>query len=250
LAVAIQNERLVAAATLYSNDLKQLSSRLLTAQERERKWISFELHDEIGQVVTAITLKLAEIERAVTEPGSAVPSDLLAETRELVARVMEQIRSLSRDLRPSMLQDLGLIPTLNWYVNRYRTQTGIQVDFEADLLLARSDENVESALYRIVQEALTNVARHAQAKNVHLELYQRDGTMTVDIDDDGIGFGDNVLESSPTNEHGIGLVAIRERAAALGGRAVIRSAPGKGTHIHVEVPLERESNGRDHSLAG
>lgn len=237
VAVALQSTQLVSAVRRHRRDLQQLSARLLSAQETERKRISYELHDEIGQVLTAITYNLAALQQELSEDASADMRERLADTKILAEQVMKQVRALSLELRPSMLHDLGLIPTLRWYINRYAKRLDLEVDFEVRDIDSRLPEELEIALYRVVQEAFTNVVRHAEANRVRLCLDRNGSKVRALIEDDGRGFYTDNAFSYDTAAAGTGLIGIRERVFTLGGDVFIRSVPGQGTRLSVEIPV-------------
>lgn len=237
VAVAIHNARLRSIISGHGRDLQHLSSRLIRVQEDERKRISYELHDEIGQVLTAVSFNLAAIEKGCEDNPSIEVAEKLEDTKSLVDQLTTQVRSLSLELRPTMLQDLGLIPTVRWYVNTFTERRGITVHLNTSNMNDRYPEDVETTLYRIVQEALTNVSRHADASQVILCVERRDSVIRASIDDDGMGFQPETILSSANIGKGVGLVAIRERVMAHNGRFSIESALGQGTHLEVEIPI-------------
>ena len=237
LAVAINNAQLRDKITRHSHDLKQLSARLIKAQETERKRLSYELHDEIGQLLTAIMFDLAAIEQLVEGGSSQKLLDHLSDAKQIIEELMIQVRTMSLELRPAMLQDLGLIPTLRWYVNGYAERRNLTIDFEVDQYADRYDEEVEIALYRICQEALTNISRHAQATRIRLSLNQEDHRLSASIEDNGVGFDVKKVQSHPPTELGAGLIAMRERAVSLGGTFQLITKEGKGTQINIEIPV-------------
>jgi len=236
LVLAIQNARLRDTITQHSHDLKQLSDRLITAQETERKRISYALHDEIGQILTAIVFDLVAIEQDVKDLGSTPVRNKLADAKKLVEQLMVQVRSMSLELRPAMLQELGLAPTLRWYVNTYADRRDMVIRIDSLELSGRLAEEVEITLYRIFQEALTNVSRHAHASRVTLSLKKNGTLITASIEDDGVGFDlqEIVRKGSP----GLGLLSMRERVTSLNGRFELQSSPGEGTCIWVKIPVE------------
>jgi signal transduction histidine kinase len=236
IAVAIDNARLLDAVTKHERDLQRLSAQLINAQEAERKKISQELHDEMGQALTAISINLAAMEKELPSEFAPMIRERLAETSWLADQTLEQIRELSLSLRPAMLDDLGLVPTLRWYVNRYAKRLNIEVEFDAVHFEERPSPEVETVLYRVVQEVLTNVARHAQANRVRICLERMEATITALIEDNGRGFDVEQVVGRETLEGGVGLLGIRERVASLGGHFSIESRPGRGTRLFVEVP--------------
>jgi PAS domain S-box-containing protein len=232
-----ERKRAEEAVEKHRKDLQSLSAQLINAQEAERKRISQELHDQMGQALTAMSINLAAI-------GKELPSDLaptirerLAETSTLADQTLEQVRELSLDLRPSMLDDLGLVPTLRWYVNRYAKRLDIEVELEVIDLKERLPAEMETVLYRAVQEALTNVARHGQANKVRIHLERAKSQVSAFIEDNGQGFEAEEVARRTAPERGIGLLGIRERVISQGGRFSIQSRPGQGTRLSLEIPL-------------
>ena len=215
----------------YAEQLKFLSRRLMEVQETERRNIALELHDEVGQVLTGLKLSL--------EMGARLPAeelgDNLAQARVLVNELMARVRKLSLDLRPAMLDDLGLLPALLWHFEHYTTQTQVRVNFKhSGLEKRRFGPEVETAAYRLVQEALTNVARHANAPEATVRLSTHNQTLLIEVEDRGKGFDvEAVLSASET----CGLAGMRERTVLLGGRLTIESHAGAGTRLTAELSL-------------
>jgi GAF domain-containing protein len=221
-AIAIQN------ATLF-NRLQGLSGRLMEVQEAERRHLARELHDEIGQLLTGLRLTLD-----VPEPPSASIRERLGQAQILVEELLDRIRALSLDLRPSILDDLGLLPALLGHVERYTSQTKIRVHLEHSGLDRRFPPETETAAYRIVQEALTNVARHGRVDEVTVRLWATDEILGVQVEDHGEGFDPRmVLEAGRSG----GLAGLRERAALLNGHLTVETEPGRGVRLTAEVPL-------------
>jgi PAS domain S-box-containing protein len=214
----------VAAATA---ELRTLSHRLLTIQEEERRHLARELHDEIGQALTGLQLQLKGIRGTQNEVSAAEAESIV---RDLTSRVSR----LSMDLRPTALDTLGLLPALLWHVERYQTRTGIMVDLRHEGLQTRFPAAMEIAAFRIIQEALTNVARHAAADAVSVQLFADAEAMTIAIRDAGRGFDPKVTASTG------GLSGIRERVELLSGSMEIESTPGDGTTLTVEMPLGQD----------
>jgi PAS domain S-box-containing protein len=216
--------------------LRVLSRRLVEAQEAERRRIARELHDEVGQVLTGLKLSLEMADRrAAGGDGTAAP---LAEAKGLVNGLMARVRALSLDLRPTMLDDLGLLPALLWQFEQYAARTGVRVDFEHAGLERRFRPEVETAAYRIAQEALTNVARHAGVAEVRVRLWADGTKLGLRVEDRGAGF--DAAEALAGRVTG-GLSGMRERAALLRGKLALESAPGRGTALAVELPLDTPS---------
>jgi signal transduction histidine kinase len=202
--------------------------RVVEAQELERARLARELHDETGQALTSILLGLKPLEQAAAsdEVRAAV-----ALVRELVVSTLQDVRRLAVELRPSALDDFGLAPAVERLVDTFREQSGLQVDLEAHLGEARLPSEIETALYRVVQEALTNIVKHAGATRVSVLLRRKDGGLLAVVEDDGAGF-----DPSRTREAALGLAGMRERLALVGGRLQIESASGAGTTLAAEVP--------------
>lgn len=209
------------------------ASQIINAQEQERKRIARELHDETSQVLTSLLISLAVLEESLTTPEAR---ERIADTRQLAHQTLRAIRSLSIDLRPSALDDLGLLPALRWYVKEYQKKCSIEVDFVASGFKERLPAEMETALYRIVQEALTNTARHSQAKRVSIMLKEDEEEVEGIISDDGSGFDFEALRKAPDSERGLGLAGMTERAVLLNGRLDIETRPAHGTTISVHMP--------------
>ncbi|MBE3558186.1 MAG: sensor histidine kinase [Ktedonobacteraceae bacterium] len=218
---------------------RQRATQIINAQEQERKRVARELHDETSQVLTSLLISLAVLEESV---NSQQARDRIAETRMLAHQTLRAIRNLSIDLRPSALDDLGLLPALRWYIKEYQGKTAIEVTLQAAGLKERLPAEMETALYRIVQEALTNVAKHAHAQAVHVEIVQENDVITATISDNGRGFDVNRLQKAPGQElGGWGLVGMYERANLLEGTLTVDSKPGHGTTIRACIPLRASS---------
>ncbi len=222
-------ERKQAEASLEASarQLQALSRQLVEVQEIERRTLARELHDEIGQILTGLKLMLEMSARRA--PDTARLGDALS----LVNELMAQVRELSLKLRPAMLDDLGLLPALLWHFERYQAQTGVQVDFKHSGLERRFGLQIETAAYRIVQEALTNVARHAGASEIQVRLRAVSHTLALEIEDRGAGFDAEAMPPTTSS----GLIGMRERALLLEGNLTLQTAPGQGTRILVELPL-------------
>lgn len=202
--------------------------RVVEAQELERTRLARELHDETGQALTSVLLALRSIEAAASRKEL---NTALVHARELVVQATRDVRRLAVELRPSALDDFGLVSALERLLAGFGESSGIMTDLESGLGDERLPGEVETTLYRIVQEALTNVAKHAEAKRVSVVLTRRGGDVSAVIEDDGRGF------DPKEGGDGLGLVGMRERVAVIGGRMTIESRAGAGTTIHVEVPL-------------
>jgi signal transduction histidine kinase len=204
--------------------------RVVQAQELERRRLARELHDETGQALTSILLGLKGLEDSVGDKEARVA---VAGLRDLVVATLQDVRRLAVELRPKVLDDFGLVPALERLTESFAAQTGIEVRFESGLGDARLAAEVETALYRIVQESLTNVVKHAHARAVSIVLARKPDTVAIVIEDDGRGF-----DPATTREDGFGLEGMRERASLLEGRLQVESRAGAGTTIVAEVPLQ------------
>ncbi len=213
--------------------LQILSRQLLEAQENERRHIARELHDEIGQALTAVKINLQTAQRT---PDVLTAS--LQESISIVDRTLQQVRTLSLDLRPALLDDLGLVAALRWYVDRQAQRAGFVAQFVADPLETRPRPDLETACFRVAQEALTNVARHARAQQVRVELRQRDAELHLLIRDDGKGFDVRAAQERATQGASMGLLGMQERVWLVGGQIDIASAPAEGTEVRVRFPLQ------------
>jgi PAS domain S-box-containing protein len=232
LAMVLHNAHLFGELESSHSRLQELSRRLVQVQEAERRAIARELHDEVGQTLTALNIHLDLAARA----GSRDQSQRLAETGRLVQELADRVRRMSLDLRPPMLDDLGLLPTLLWYFERITQQYQLRVAFEHHGIERRFDADIETALFRVVQEALTNVARHAGVSVVSVRLWADAATISAQIEDKGAGFDPkHVLSSVSSN----GLRGMQERVSLLGGKLVIEAQTGSGACLTALLPMTR-----------
>ena len=237
LAVAIQSQKLMRATLKHGQELEQLSAKVFEMEETTCRKISFELHDEIGQALTAATLNLAAMKKLVASEGGAKLSGLLADTEGIVNQLYEQAHDLSVSLWPPMLRDFGLGPTLRWYLSRIGEKADLSLHLDAPDFPERPSEEIEAAVYRLAQEALNNILKHAHATRVTLTLKHRsDGMIVFKVEDDGVGFDPEELQAGAPGRHKLGLLGMRERVAFLGGRYTLWSAPDQGTSITTEIP--------------
>ncbi len=211
--------------------LRSLSSRLLSIQEEERRSIARELHDQTGQSLTVLKMMVGRADRVA--PETLKPH--LADIGAMITEVIRQVRSLSLSLRPGVLDDLGLVSAMEWLFKGLHTQADLQVHFEHDAI-GQLPPDASTALYRVTQEALTNVMRHAGVKEVWVRLSSQDGLISLRIKDMGHGFDSSAAGASRST----GLSAMRERAALIGGSCTIESSPGKGTVITILLPLPNQ----------
>ncbi len=235
LAVAIQNARLFEQVQASRERLQVLSQLLVEAQESERRRISRELHDEVGQALTVLKINL---QSSLRFSVSATPlSQRLEESIGLVDQTLQQVRNISLDLRPSLLDDLGLVAALRWHIDNVTRRTNLVAHFRTDLLERRLPPELETTCFRVAQEALTNVVRHAQARRVQIELFILENELHLIVQDDGIGFDlPSILKRA--NEGGsLGLLGLQERVALMNGRIEIESEANGGTLLHAYFPL-------------
>jgi signal transduction histidine kinase len=221
-----------------TRDLQRLSAKLVNAQEEERRTIARELHDEVGQALTAIRVELsiAAKHAALTEREDAA----FQEARRLTERALQQVRDLSQLLHPAMLDDIGLPETIAWYLKGFSARTNVRTELVQDRMDERVAAEVETCLYRIVQEALTNIARHAEATRCWVYVQRLPHTVLLTVEDDGKGFEPGGLVRGDGGR-GLGLLGIEERVSGFRGSFRIEAAPGKGTRLTVELPaLPRE----------
>jgi two-component system sensor histidine kinase UhpB len=247
VAVALENARLWDTVTMRGRELKALSEQLVNAQEDERKRISRELHDELGQALTATRIDLLAVSESLDQDRSVGTScngrdvhQRLTDTILVVEQMLKQVREMALDLRPSMLDDLGLVPTLGWHTRRFAERTGVNVTLDHRGMEERLPAQVETTLYRTVQEALTNISKHAQAKNVGIHIARVNSTVRAIVQDDGKGFDPQAVQARHTTERGVGLVGMRERVVGAGGNLIVNSAPGQGTRLSLTMPLPKE----------
>ncbi len=214
----------------------------MNVQETERRRIARELHDEIGQALTVIQLNLQAVLRSRETAGAEAR---LEESLAVVDRVLEQVRDISLELRPSMLDELGLEPALSWYITRHASLAGLRARFEMDPVEGRLEPALETECFRIVQEALTNVVRHAQAGEVAVEVRIRDGRLTLSVRDDGIGFDVAAEHDRAVRGASLGLLSMQERAMISGGELEFHSTRGGGTEVTAWFPLGGPGGSRE-----
>jgi signal transduction histidine kinase len=231
LGIVIRQAALVNQLRADQENLQALSQRLLGIQESERRKIARELHDEVGQALTGLGLILDMVAKM---PADSVAGGL-DQAHALVVELMERVSQLSLELRPALLDDLGLLPALLWYIDLYSSRTNITVSFKhSGLEEQRFAAEVETAAYRIVQEALTNVARHARVSVARVAVWFDQGVLGIQVEDEGVGFNpDAVL----TVYNSSGLLGMRERAMLLNGMLTIESPPAGGTRLLAEIPV-------------
>lgn len=212
-------------------ELRTFSRRLLETQERERRRLAHELHDEAGQALTVLKFSFDSLDNMVKDGAS----DSLADGRASLTRLTQLIRNLWQELRPAMLEDFGLVPAMIWYCHRYTATARVKVDFEHEGMDGkRFDPEIETAAYRTIQESLTNVARHAKVDNVRVLLWSASGLLHVQVSDQGRGFDPR---AGLSRNGSCGLVGMQERVRLLNGTWSITSRPGSGTRVIAEFPI-------------
>jgi signal transduction histidine kinase len=220
------------------NRLRTLSSQLLTVQENERKRVARELHDGIGQLLTAIKFKVENIfqEKGEGKPGAKEKS--IEDIIPMIKESIEEVRRIQMDLRPSILDDLGILATLEWFCREYQ-KIYSHIYIEKKINLQENDMSLplKTAIYRVTQEAMNNIAKHSQADSVHLSLRKQGNTIELTIKDNGTGFDLEEILSPERSKRGLGLNSMRERTELSGGSFFIESTAGKGTTIKASWPL-------------
>jgi signal transduction histidine kinase len=227
--------QLLAKSRHMQEQLRLLSRQLITAQEEERRKISRELHDVIAQTLTSINLRLAALKKEAALNTRGLERSI-ARTQQLVEHSVNIVHRFARELRPTVLDDLGLIPALHTYMKSFTKQTGIRVRLSASAAVSKVNSDKRTVLFRVAQEALTNVARHAQASQAEVRIQKLDSVICMRIKDNGKGFpAERVLRGKRKNR--LGLLGMRERLEMVSGKFTIESVPGKGTTILVQIPF-------------
>ena len=226
--------------------LRLLSRQLLSAQEEERKKISRELHDVIAQTLTTINVRLSALKKEAALNTRGLERSI-ARTQQLVEHSVNIVHRFARELRPTVLDDLGLIPALHTFMKSFRAQTGLHVSLSAFAAVEQVNGDKRTVLYRVAQEALTNVARHAQASQAEVKIQQLNGSVCMRIKDNGKGFQtERVLHAKKGKR--LGLLGMRERLEMVGGDFTVTSAPGKGTTVLAQIPLMNCPRGGEKKL--
>jgi len=214
--------------------LRLLSRQVLSAQEEERKKISRELHDVIAQTLTGINVRLAALKKEAALNTKGIEGNI-ARTQRLVERSVNIVHRFARELRPAVLDDLGLVPALHTFMKNFREETGIRVSLSAFAAVEQVNGEKRTVLYRVAQEALTNVARHAQASQAEVKIQKLNGAICMTIRDNGKGFDqERVLQAKKGRR--LGLLGMSERLQMVGGNFTVTSAPGKGTTVLAQIP--------------
>ena len=250
-ALAVENAHVYQEADARARLRRQLLAREITVQEEERRRIARELHDEVGQSLTGLIMSLDALEQTVASDGRE-PRHLrryLTEARDIASSTLKEIRRVIFDLRPTLLDDLGLAAAVDWYAKTSLSKAGIQPIVRASGLDSRLPQQLEVALYRLVQEAVANVIKHSYAHQCTVSLTGTDGSVETVVEDDGRGF--DPAKISRAGEEHLGIVGMQERVRSLGGQFAIDSHPGGGTRVHIRIPSSSEgASGGDTSAAG
>lgn len=223
----------LAGTEQHTAELRALSQKLSKAQEDERRSLSRELHDEVGQLLTALGMELGNLEDLHNAPGEGFAGHLV-EAKKLNQETLRIVRNISSGLRPSILDELGLAPALRWQAREFTRRSGVPVEVELDGKLELPDDH-RTCIYRIVQEALTNSARHAGAKSIRVTVHGGADNLALAVEDDGSGF-----DTQRVGGRGLGLLNIEERVRELGGRVEFLSSPSRGTLLRCEIPVPKE----------
>ncbi|MFL6246489.1 MAG: GAF domain-containing protein [Thermoanaerobaculia bacterium] len=235
VAPPIERGRLLEQIRGHRKRLEALSHRLLTVQEEERRHLAVELHDQLGQMYTALKIKLDSVQRGLHDQAA---STQLAEAIGIVDGAAAAVRNLALDLRPSMLDDLGLGPALRWYADRFARQTGVSLHLRFDRFPS-VDSAHATVLFRVAQEALTNIARHANARNVWLEMRTGADALQLTVRDDGSGFDVTAARQRALRGESLGLLGMEERVSLMSGTLEVTSVPNAGTTVCATIPLSK-----------
>ncbi len=217
----------------YSEQLQTLSARIIKAQEEERERIARELHDDTGQALTSIAVGLKVLEE---QPNPDEVRRYVSELLSLTHQALEGVHRMALELRPKTLDDLGLIPALRWHLGEWSKKLGIASSLTVEGWTDRLPAHVETAVYRVIQEALTNVAKHSKASRVQVTLTRTNGALRALVEDDGIGFDPSTLTDGQAFKS-LGLFGMQERMALVGGTLRVESEPGRGTRVELRVPI-------------
>jgi signal transduction histidine kinase len=218
------------AAHAAEQSIRNLSQQLVATQEEERRRLSRELHDHLGQMLTALRLELGRIER-LRVPTNQPAAEAIVESRQLVDQIIKVVRDLAMGLRPSMLDDLGLVPALEWLARDFTRRFRIPVHLEVGSRIDSLPEQYRTCVYRVVQEGLTNCARHSGASEVRVVLLNADSHLNVVIRDDGVGM------DSKARSEGLGIRGMEERVRELDGWLTVQSTLGRGTTLNINLPV-------------
>lgn len=234
--ITAENARLLDRLTQGEKRFRLIARGILRIQEAERGRISRELHDGVGQSLTALKMQLEMLEQSA--PEQRVLRSRLAELTQIADRSLQDVRQLSRLLRPQMLDELGLVPTLRWLARTVQEGTGLAIQVSVSGMEERVGPDLETIVYRLVQEALTNAAKHAAAASAQVRVRRERDRLFLSVRDQGRGFDAGPALAAREDQRGGGLRGMRDRVDLFGGRFDLRSVPGAGTSVEVELPLE------------
>jgi len=234
-----------------NQELHALSGRAINAQEEERKSIARSLHDDTGQALTMLIISLDQLETRLSEQQQDLKDDI-QQLRTLAANTLTELRRIVFGLRPAILDDLGLVPAIRWYARSNLEPAGLKVEVQAPEPMPDLPPEVCISLFRISQEAVNNILRHAAANLVHIVLSLQPGSISLQVRDDGRGFNQQAASQDALSRHHLGLLGLRERVELLGGQMSLVSAPGQGTSLEVHLPLSgtMDNNEEDPHPAG
>ncbi len=232
-----ENEKLFEQLIAGERRFRGLAKAVWKVQEEERRRLARELHDGIGQTLTALKNQLEWLEKRATAGDTDLPREI-AGAVELAAQALNDTRELSRLLRPPVLDDLGLVPALRWLARTLGQRTGLEVELETSEIEERLDPDLETLVFRAVQEALTNVLKHSGAKRARVSLERRRSSLRLRVVDEGRGFDSATVLVSSEETAGSGLRGMQDRVELFGGRIHIESRPGRGTAVKIDLPLE------------
>jgi signal transduction histidine kinase len=241
IGLAIENSILYEEAKQKEQLRGELLNSVISVQEEERKRIARELHDEYGQTLTGVIMSMESAEDMLPT-GKSKLKEKIANAKSLVTRALDNIRRLTFDLRPSVLDDLGLTSAIRDYAHNHLEARGVKVNFEGNGLASRLAPAVETALFRIIQEAIHNIVKHAQARHVRIHLSVINGRITAIVEDDGQGFDLDTIFKLRIGRQSLGLLGIQERTTLLGGTFAIKSQVGEGTYLEVQIPVDTPGN--------
>ena len=222
-----------------TSQLQAISERAINAQEEERIRIARGLHDDTAQSISMLIIRLERLQNLIPIDSPDLEKHV-GEAHKLSTRLLEDLRKIIWDLRPSILDDLGLVPAIRWFARSNLEEAGIKVDFGMGIDGMRLPPHLETTLFRVTQEAVNNILRHANAKDVSIRLWSGQGQICLDVKDDGHGFDVERASGEAVSKKHLGLLGIRERVFLVGGRVNVESAPGTGTCVHVFIPLPGE----------
>lgn len=216
--------------------LRVLASQLIEGHEQERKYFARELHDEVGQSLNAMRFNLSLLEKDLSSNINPEFKLRITETNKILETVLSQVHSMSLNLHPAIIDDLGLLPAIREHINQFKKRTSLNVVFQSKLN-KRLNPEIEINLYRVLQETLTNIAKHSQAKNVRIYLNPKKSSLSLIIKDDGKGFNLKEILKMRKTDGGMGIRSMKERITLLSGNMDIISSPGNGTKIDISIPL-------------